>query len=64
MNTYFLLLIMCIKIFKQNININLLNYAKVYGQKSVFFIDLKLCISFNINKSNFNNILSLKTLNF
>lgn len=44
--------------FKQSINICLPNYSKVYEQKSVFYIDLKLCI--NLNIYSFNNLFTFK----
>lgn len=46
--------------FKHNINISLPNDAKVFGQKSIFYISLKLCIYFKINMINFNNLSTFK----
>jgi len=48
--------------FKHNINIRLPNFVKVYGQKSVFYMGLKLCLTFNINLNNFSNVIILRNI--
>lgn len=52
-----LFLIVCIKLDSNKILIYVyLNMKQFMDKKSVFYVGLKLCITFNINKSNFNNL--------
>jgi len=47
--------------FKHNINIRLPNCVKVYGQNSVFYIGLKLCLISECKFGNFSNLIIFKT---